>query len=302
MSHFFSILFGRKSYAQAIMPGVTSTTYQNMMGAAFKAAHAEMERQDRIADLSDDLSDVADDAQEEAATTSVEELLDILAELSERVTRLERAMVMLLSDNRDASQSTSQPEVQLESQSFEPEVAVPFVTSVARPERPAPPRVVVSPAPAPLRTPPPLPAADTLSATEVDFDLPSHQWGAEGLTEKARNSGPLTPIQHSDYPEIKAPEEAQVAPKRKGPPERVFVRAALESYPHIVESVCLMWGGREADAYLNKLVIDTRGGRKGFPRDVMDDLIVLVEVCTLKSGLKPDFTPFDRDRSREREG
>ena len=82
----------------------------------------------------------------------------------------------------------------------------------------------------------------------------------------------------------------------------MFVRAALESYPHIVESVCLMWGGREADAYLNKLVIDTRGGRKGFPRDVMDDLLVLVEVCTIKSGLKPDFTPFDRDRTRERNG
>jgi hypothetical protein len=273
--------------------------YQNIMGAAFKVAHAEMERQDRIADLSDDLSDVADDAQEEAATTSVEELLDILAELSERVTRLERAMVMLLADNRDASQ----PEVELESQSFEAEVAEPFVTSVAGPERPAPPRVVGSQAPAAqsFRTPPPRPAADTLSATAVDFDLPSHQWGAEGLTEKARNSGALTPSQHSDYPEIKAPEEEQVAPKRRGPPERVFVRAALESYPHIVESVCLMWGGREADAYLNKLVIDTRGGRKGFPRDVMDDLLVLVEMCTLKSGLKPDFTPFDRDRSRERD-
>jgi hypothetical protein len=272
------------------------------MSVALEATHAEMEREDRIADLSDDLSDVADDAQEEAATTSVEELLEIFAELSDRVTRLERAMVTLLSENRDASQPASQFESQPELRSFEPEIAEPYVRSVATPEQPAPPRVVASSTSAPQpRTPPPVPVADTLSATEVDFDLPSHQWGAEGLTEKALNSGPLTPIQHSDYPEIKAPEEEQVAPKRRGPPERVFVRAALESYPHIVESVCLMWGGREADAYLNKLVIDTRGGRKGFPRDVMDDLLVLVEVCTIKSGLKPDFTPFDRDRSRERD-
>jgi hypothetical protein len=257
--------------------------HQNMKSVALEATYAEMERQGRIADLSDDLSDVAHDAQEEAATTSVEELLGILAELSERVTRLERAMMMLLTEDRDAES---------ESRSLEPEVAEPYVSPVGAPEQSAPPRVLASSASASKspRTPRPVPATDTLSATEVDFDLPSHQWGAEGLTEKARNSGPLTPIQDSDYPEIRAPEEEQVAPKRRGPPERVFVRAALESYPHIVESVCLMWGGREADAYLNKLVIDTRGGRKGFPRDVMDDLLVLVEVCTI-----------DRDRSRERD-
>lgn len=267
--------------------------YQNIWAAA-QAAHAEMERQGRIADLpddvSDELSDYTDDAQEEAATTSVEELLDILAELSERVARLERAMVMLLAENRNDAEPEALPSETAES-SATPEPA---------PVRPGPP-----PAAAPRTSPPPpprIPAADTLSAAEVDFDLPSHQWGADGLTEKARNSGPLTPIQDSDYPEIRAPEEEQPAPKRTGPPERVFVRAALESYPHIVESVCLMWGGREADAYLNKLVIDTRGGRKGFPRDVMDDLLVLVEVCTIKSGLKPDFTPFDRDRTRERNG
>ncbi len=147
------------------------------------------------------------------------------------------------------------------------------------------------------------PVAETLTTT--DFDLPSHQWGAEGLTEKSYSStGPLTPIQHSDYPEISVPKEEPVAtaPKRTGPPERVIVRAAIEGYPHIIESICLMWGGREADAYLSRLVIDTRGGRKGFPRDVMDELLILVEVCTIKSGLKPDFTPFDRDRAREREG
>jgi hypothetical protein len=272
-----------------------------------------MERQDRIADLSDDLSDVADDAREEAATTSVEELLDILAELSERVTRLERAMVMLLTDDREASQPESPGESkfepqfepqfaqQFDSQSLEPEVTQSFIVTTARPEPAASPRVLASAGLTAQAARVPPPVAEPLSATEVDFELPSHQWGAEGLTEKARNAAPLTPIQHSDYPEIKPPEEERVAPKRGGPPERVFVRAALESYPHIVESVCLMWGGREADAYLNKLVIDTRGGRKGFPRDVMDDLLVLVEVCTIKSGLKPDFTPFDRDRSRERD-
>jgi hypothetical protein len=238
-----------------------------------------MERPGRIADLSDVAGDEYD-AHDGAATTSVEELLGIFAELSERVARLERAMVMLLGENRG--------EVAADTETVE--------IPPPAPARQAPWRAAQPQAPA-------RPAAETLTATDVDFDLPSHQWGAEGLTEKSfLNAGPLTPIQHSDYPEIKAPEEEKPAPKRIGPPERVIARAAIEGYPHIIESICLMWGGREADSYLSRLVIDTRGGRKGFPQDVMDELLVLAEVCTIKSGLKPDFTPFDRDRSREREG
>lgn len=255
-------------------------------GTVTETVHAEMERPERIADF----SDVTGDEQEEAATTSVEELLDILAELSERVTRLERAMVALLAEGHSGAS-----EAPIESRSSTSADSYSEREFAPAPAPPPPPSRAAAP-------PPPRPAADALSAAYVDFDLPSHQWGAEGLTERARNTSAITPIQHSDYPEIRAPEEEQPAPKRTGPPERVIVRAALESYPHIVESVCLLWGGREADAFLNKLVIDTRGGRKGFPRDVMDDLLVLAEVCTIKSGLKPDFTPFDRDRTREREG
>ena len=250
-------------------------------GTAPEVVHAEMERPDRYADLSDA-------EQDPAATTSVDELLGIIAELSERVTRLERAMMVLVENRADAPAAgpldmeayvvdESEPEPDLEPDPVPP----------PRSYRPAPPRA-------------PRAATSLTDTLSVAVDLPSHQWGAEGLTEKARNAGPITPIQHSDYPEIRAPEEEAPKPKRVGPPERVVARAALESYPHIVESVCLMWGGREADAYLSKLVIDTRGGRKGFPREVMEELLILVEVSTIKSGLKPDFTPFDRDRSRER--
>ena len=273
------------------------THYQDMK-AVVAAVFAEMERPDLT-----DSSDAGGYEPEEAATTSVDELLGILAELTERVTRLERAMVMLLAENRAETESISlDTEPATDYRDVEPErhVYAPNVQERSTRNQQAPARMQETPGR--LQAAPSSAVIDTLSATEVDFDLPSHQWGAEGLTERARMAGPITPIQDSDYPEIKAPEEEEKAvPKRTGPPEKVFVRAALESYPHIVESVCLMWGGREADAYINRLVIDTRGGRKGFPRDVMDDLLVLAEVCTIKSGLKPDFTPFDRDRSRERE-
>ena len=269
--------------------------YQNN-GAVTETVRAEMERPSHVTDMSDASSDDLNEL-DETATTSVEELLGVIAELSERVMRLERAMVMLLAENHANDPVESAQLANMDSPPrTQPDAArVPEPARLA-PARPAPPRASHPPAP-------PRPAAETL--TTMDFDLPSHQWGAEGLTEKSRTStGPLTPIQHSDYPEISVPEEdsAKPAPKRTGPPERVIVRAAIEGYPHIIESICLMWGGREADAYLSRLVIDTRGGRKGFPRDVMDELLILAEVCTIKSGLKPDFTPFDRDRAREREG
>jgi len=269
--------------------------YQNI-GAVAETVRAEMERPGHIDDMSDASSDDLNDL-DETATTSVEELLGVIAELSERVMRLERAMVMLLAENHARASVES---VQSGSEAPQPRVEqrvarVPEPARAAAPQ-PVPPRGAQSPASS-------RPVAETL--TTMDFDLPSHQWGAEGLTEKSRTStGPLTPIQHSDYPEISVPddESAKPAPRRTGPPERAIVRAAIEGYPHIIESICLMWGGREADAYLSRLVIDTRGGRKGFPRDVMDELLILAEVCTIKSGLKPDFTPFDRDRAREREG
>ena len=203
--------------------------------------------------------------------TSVEELVEILAELSERVARLERATVLLLAEKNGEALAAS-----------------------AEPDPPS--RSAYADAPARHPGPAEAPGAAPHSGVDfsrVDFDLPAHQWGGEGN----RNAGATTPIQHSDYPDIKYVDEAdKPKPKRTGPPERVLVRAALEAYPHIIESVCLFWNGRECDTYLSKLVIDTRGGRRGFPQEVMDELLFLAEVTTIKSGIKPVFTPLDRER------
>jgi hypothetical protein len=253
-----------------------------------------------------ELSGAAGDALEDTPTTSVEELLEIFAELSERVARLERATVLLLAEKNGAELAAAT-------------VADPSPSGVYS-ETPAPPQTVtptpappqaVTPTPAPPQavTPTPAPAAPSVQApraaparvdidlSKVDFDLPAHQWGGEAN----RNAAVVTPIQDSEYPEIKyVDEEDKPKPKRTGPPERVLVRAALETYPHIIESVCIFWGGRECDTYLSKLVIDTRGGRRGFPQEVMDELLFLTEVATIKSGVKPVFTPFDSDKHLQR--
>ncbi|MCZ7565332.1 MAG: hypothetical protein M5U08_17420 [Burkholderiales bacterium] len=234
----------------------------------------------------------------DAPATSLEELLEIFAELSERVARLERATVLLLAEkNGDALAAAAEPGIA--SAAYADPAARPQSVPVAPPPgapaagQAAPAASPRAPQPAAARPASRVAPASGADLTQVDFDLPAHQWGGEGN----RNPGLVTPIQDTVYPAIKyAQEEEQPKPKRTGPPERALVRAAIEGYPHIIESVCLFWGGRECDTYLSKLVIDTRGGRRGFPQDVMDELLFLAEVATIKSGVKPDFTPFDRER------
>ena len=62
---------------------------------------------------------------------------------------------------------------------------------------------------------------------------------------------------------------------RKGPAEKLDVRAALEDYPRIATRIQQLWGTPECEAYLNNLVIDTRGNRKGFPPPMMEELLYL---------------------------
>jgi hypothetical protein len=56
-------------------------------------------------------------------------------------------------------------------------------------------------------------------------------------------------------------------------------KSVLEAkFPHIAEKVVLLWGYPELDKFFDKLAIDTRGDRAGFPADVMSDLMLLSAV------------------------
>jgi uncharacterized protein len=51
---------------------------------------------------------------------------------------------------------------------------------------------------------------------------------------------------------------------------------ALErQFPKIVTSLTVLWGDRDLQPYLDKLVVDDRGDREGFPQDVMQELLFL---------------------------
>jgi hypothetical protein len=62
---------------------------------------------------------------------------------------------------------------------------------------------------------------------------------------------------------------------RKGPAQQVQVRAALEDHPRISNRIQQLWGTPDCEEYLNSLVIDTRGNRKGFPPAMLEELLYL---------------------------
>ena len=53
----------------------------------------------------------------------------------------------------------------------------------------------------------------------------------------------------------------------------------LEStFPHVVVELTRCWNDAAVGAYLDSLLIDTRGGRLGFPPEVMSELLFLQDL------------------------
>ena len=49
-----------------------------------------------------------------------------------------------------------------------------------------------------------------------------------------------------------------------------------QKHPHIVDRLRLLWGYPEGSRYLASLLVDARGDRAGFSREVFSELITLV--------------------------
>ena len=55
-----------------------------------------------------------------------------------------------------------------------------------------------------------------------------------------------------------------------------FYPVTLETkFPRIFNKIVSMWGNTELDSFMEGLMVDDRGGRKGFPMDVMNDILLL---------------------------
>jgi hypothetical protein len=51
-----------------------------------------------------------------------------------------------------------------------------------------------------------------------------------------------------------------------------------EKFPHILETIQLMWGHPELNMYFDKLIVDDRGNRQGFPTEAWAEIHMLSRV------------------------
>jgi hypothetical protein len=68
-----------------------------------------------------------------------------------------------------------------------------------------------------------------------------------------------------------------------------------KNFPRIVAAITLLWGNPEMDAYFNRIAVDDRGDREGFPPDVMSDILFL-------ASLHADAYSFDSTEARYANG
>lgn len=78
--------------------------------------------------------------------------------------------------------------------------------------------------------------------------------------------------------------------KGKEPVDRKYVCALEKQFPRVVDKILLMWGAKEFPEFLSTLMIDTRGGRQGFPFDVIQELMFLQEIHDYCQGERTTVT------------
>ncbi len=67
--------------------------------------------------------------------------------------------------------------------------------------------------------------------------------------------------------------------RREIHPEAATPESAIERrFARIAHELTSRWNGLDIDAYLDNLLIDTRGNRMGFPADVLEEIMFLAGV------------------------
>ena len=70
----------------------------------------------------------------------------------------------------------------------------------------------------------------------------------------------------------------------------LYPQRTEEKFPRIVEKIAVLWGSPQMAKYFAELLFDDRGGREGFPPDIMTELFRL---ANFYETLKPARTAMD---------
>jgi hypothetical protein len=111
----------------------------------------------------------------------------------------------------------------------------------------------------------------------------------EALSRTGQLAQPLFP--RRDAPQARAPETVVMKPDvvlpvlrfedeqpRQRATLKVDAQAALEANPRVLDRIRMLWFYPECEQLLDKLIIDDRGNRAGFNRDIMDELLFLARL------------------------
>lgn len=88
----------------------------------------------------------------------------------------------------------------------------------------------------------------------------------------------LAVVSELRFPEIRLQLAEPPAPSPHHGPTVSQARAAIEAHPHLLQPLCTLWGYPEFDRYVNRLVVDDRGSRKGFSPEVIEELLFLAQL------------------------
>ena len=132
---------------------------------------------------------------------------------------------------------------------------------------------------------------ETIIREKVTADLPqSDDTGSENGKSRHRflDEAPAG----LQFPEIRLPQPDAATPGKPREPEckSVTVRAAVEQYEHLLAPLSTLWGHPEFDRYINRLIMDDRGSRRGFGPTVMEELLFLAQ---LNHFVCPTWHPCD---------
>ena len=70
----------------------------------------------------------------------------------------------------------------------------------------------------------------------------------------------------------------------------LYPQKTEEKFPRIVEKIAVLWGSPQLAKYFSELLFDDRGGREGFPPDIM---IELFRLSNFHESTKPARTAMD---------
>ena len=86
----------------------------------------------------------------------------------------------------------------------------------------------------------------------------------------------------------------KIAKYFEGGRDQFYPKVLEAKFSRIFNKIMNMWGDAELDGYLDGLMVDKRGGRKGFPMDAMNDILLLSrlheQVRAKMSAAKGDFS------------